>query len=242
VQTCEIPGCDEETHARGWCQKHYWRWKRHGDPLIETVIVGDHQRRFWSKVDKNGPVPKGRPDLGPCWVWGGGIVAGSNGGYGTFQVSKYKAKKAHRVAYEWEAGPIPEGMTLDHLCHNDDGSCPGGRACLHRRCVRPSHLEPVTAGVNSGRVKNRKEACVNGHRFDEQEYQRFSGPYRLCVVCRPLKHPFRKPGECVNGHKIEGENAVKNSDGITICRECSRAAGRRAYARRKARAAVGSVR
>jgi hypothetical protein len=27
--------------------------------------------RFWSKVDKNGPIPAHRPDLGPCWSWTG---------------------------------------------------------------------------------------------------------------------------------------------------------------------------
>ena len=25
--------------------------------------------RFWSKVDKNGPIPSHRPELGPCWIW-----------------------------------------------------------------------------------------------------------------------------------------------------------------------------
>jgi hypothetical protein len=28
------------------------------------------EERFWEKVDKNGPVPAHRPELGPCWVWG----------------------------------------------------------------------------------------------------------------------------------------------------------------------------
>lgn len=27
------------------------------------------EERFWAKVDKNGPMPEGRPDLGPCWLW-----------------------------------------------------------------------------------------------------------------------------------------------------------------------------
>lgn len=30
---CSIPGCDNPAHnVRGWCQKHYHRWLRHGDP------------------------------------------------------------------------------------------------------------------------------------------------------------------------------------------------------------------
>lgn len=31
---CTIDGCDKEVLARGWCSKHYWRWKRSGDPLV----------------------------------------------------------------------------------------------------------------------------------------------------------------------------------------------------------------
>jgi|SRR5580658_5854190 hypothetical protein len=26
------------------------------------------EERFWSKVDKNGPVPSHRPELGQCWI------------------------------------------------------------------------------------------------------------------------------------------------------------------------------
>ncbi|MBU6428993.1 MAG: hypothetical protein KGR26_08285, partial [Cyanobacteria bacterium REEB65] len=30
----------------------------------ETVI-----QDFWAQVDKDGPIPSHRPDLGPCWIW-----------------------------------------------------------------------------------------------------------------------------------------------------------------------------
>jgi hypothetical protein len=36
-------------------------------PLTQQDI-----ERFWSKVDRNGPVPEHRPELGPCWVWTAG--------------------------------------------------------------------------------------------------------------------------------------------------------------------------
>lgn len=28
-------------------------------------------QRFWAKVNKDGPIPIHRPDLGQCWVWTG---------------------------------------------------------------------------------------------------------------------------------------------------------------------------
>ena len=32
MSTCSIEGCDKRAKVRGWCDKHYRRWKRHGDP------------------------------------------------------------------------------------------------------------------------------------------------------------------------------------------------------------------
>lgn len=30
---CSIPGCDNPVLRRGWCNRHYLRWQRHGDPV-----------------------------------------------------------------------------------------------------------------------------------------------------------------------------------------------------------------
>jgi hypothetical protein len=31
--TCQIEGCEQPSDRRGWCNRHYIRWRRHGDPL-----------------------------------------------------------------------------------------------------------------------------------------------------------------------------------------------------------------
>jgi hypothetical protein len=115
---------------------HYNRWFRVGDPLL--VLDAVHPvtpiaDRFWAKVDKNGPVPDDRPDLGPCWVWQNATTKR----YGTIQLGGRECGKilAHRWSYEIANGPIPEGLELDHLCGNPP-------------CVNPAHLEPVTHLVN----------------------------------------------------------------------------------------------
>lgn len=34
-----------------------------------TRATATDLQRFWSKVDKGGPVPPHRLELGPCWLW-----------------------------------------------------------------------------------------------------------------------------------------------------------------------------
>lgn len=59
---CSIEGCDKPYQARGWCQSHYARYMRHGDPLAgraprdsfpDTCTIegcdGKHEARGWCK-------------------------------------------------------------------------------------------------------------------------------------------------------------------------------------------------
>jgi hypothetical protein len=87
----------------------------------------EHIARFWTKVNKIGPVV--RPELGNCWIW----TAGLRSGYGAFGVHR-KAQQAHRLSYELEYGEVP--ALLRHKCDT-------------RSCVRPDHLEPGTVKDNA---------------------------------------------------------------------------------------------
>lgn len=128
---CEVEECERPVLARMMCFKHYARWRKYGTSSLPTP-----EERFWSKVDKDGPLPAHRPELGPCWLWTGGQNAHPSGNYGrAWDRAKKVYVYAHRVAYEALAGPIPDGLDLDHLCRV-------------RLCVNPLHLEPVTRQVN----------------------------------------------------------------------------------------------
>jgi hypothetical protein len=43
-RTCSIDGCEVPAIARGWCRKHYYRWKRTGDPtkLLRARVRKGH--------------------------------------------------------------------------------------------------------------------------------------------------------------------------------------------------------
>jgi hypothetical protein len=100
-----------------------------------------------------------------CILWPGFI---HRTGYGQVKVEG-RVRGAHVVAYEREVGPVPDGMELDHICH-DPNYCSGGWSCLHRRCVNTKHLEPVTASENQRRARD-VAWCRNGlhMRFGEGE-------------------------------------------------------------------------
>jgi len=84
-----------------------------------------------------------------CWIWQGATADG----YGVVHRTNSPSKSGlvHIVNWEAKNGPIPPGMEFDHLCHSAAINCPGGKQCLHRRCVNPDHLEPVTDFENSRR-------------------------------------------------------------------------------------------
>lgn len=84
-----------------------------------------------------------------CWLWTGRL---NRKGYGEFAADA-RGIAAHRWLYKLCVGPIPDELGLDHQCHNRDERCPGGIACVHKRCVNPEHVEPATAQENIARAK-----------------------------------------------------------------------------------------
>lgn len=178
---CAIPGCSKPVASRGWCNPHYQRWYRYGDPLVQKRIHGDDQQRFWSKVDKEHP--------SGCWLW---TDKPGRLGYAQVRIGGRSGSfvLVHRWAYEHLVGPIPAGMTIDHQCHNRDTSCIGGPSCIHRLCVNPSHLEVATQRDNTLRsggvsaVNARKTHCLKGHPFDEANTHFTKAGNRVCKICR----------------------------------------------------------
>lgn len=78
---------------------------------------------------------------------------------------------AHRAAWTAVFGQIPDGMTIDHVCHN-------------RRCVNVAHLRQLTNFENARRTDGRDwplGECINGH--PNSELVKWAGRWK-CRECR----------------------------------------------------------
>lgn len=118
MKTCTVGDCKKPFRAKGMCDTHY-----HAAMRTNTVPPSPTmEERFWSKVDKTGV----------CWIW---KAYRANTGYGQFGMGS-KVLSSHRVSYELANGPIPEGMVIDHKCHD-------------RACVNPDHLRAVSYKQNA---------------------------------------------------------------------------------------------
>ena len=119
--------------------------------------------------------------VGECWLWDGCL---NSRGYGCIGINGV-SRLAHRVAYEAAKGPIPDGLVIDHLCHNADPSCSGGPTCRHRRCWRPEHLDATTPRLNQSRSHrdgSHRTHCPQGHPYTDANTRLRDGK-RSCRKC-----------------------------------------------------------
>lgn len=136
-----------------------------------ATVTATLRERFEAKVDRS-------PNDSGCWLWTGAL--GPNG-YARIRAGgkDEPTLMAHRVAYELYVGPIPEGFTIDHVKK---------RGCVHRHCMNPAHLEPVTRGENSLRGDSpsvrawRSGRCARGHDLSTA-WRKPNGHVAQCREC-----------------------------------------------------------
>jgi hypothetical protein len=118
---------------------------------------------FWSRVDQS-------DGSDSCWEWQGNRKAG----YGQFSW-KSKTRQAHRMAWEFTYGSIPDGLDVLHRCDNPS-------------CCNPDHLFLGT------QADNNSDMCRKGRQVSRTgEYHGArTKPER---VCRGEGHPDAKLNE-----------------------------------------------
>lgn len=186
---CSIEGCESAVRARGWCNKHWKRWSKHGDPewvRPERVcsIEGcglKHHGQGWCRKHReryllNGdPLAVGTPHYrtpseafsartvpdGDCLAWTGRL---DDAGYGELRVEG-RMVYAHRYAWEQEHGPIPDGLFIDHRCWNT-------------ACVRVDHLRLATPTQNAAYLRGAKSNSSTGVRGVYPNREGFRGQVR----------------------------------------------------------------
>lgn len=143
---------------------------QHHKTSLRNLVILDFERL----LDNIMPVTESG-----CWIW---TRYCRPDGYGEIVDLRGRKRLLHRLFYEHYRGPIPRGLTLDHLCRV-------------RCCVNPHHLEPVTIGENVLRGEStsakhrRKTHCINGHELqgDNLIRVRTRPRTRICKICKQTR-------------------------------------------------------
>lgn len=124
--TCSVAECDRAALVKGFCNKHYQRWIRHGDPLGGTTDRGEAHRFFTDVVLQH--------ETDDCLIW---PYVKASSGYGQLR-SGGRMMIVSRMVCEDIHGPAPTDK------HEAAHSCGNG----HLACVTKRHLRWATPTEN----------------------------------------------------------------------------------------------
>jgi hypothetical protein len=151
---CCIADCFKKRYAHGLCEAHYYRLRRHGDPLGGRTSPGKplewvHQHKTYNSND--------------CLIWP--FAAKDRNGYAMVMLDG-KITYAHRIMCTIINGDPP--TPLHEVAH----SCGRG----HCGCVNPTHLRWATRSENHADkllhgTHRRGERCPTGKLTEDQVNQ-----------------------------------------------------------------------
>lgn len=176
IKKCSVKDCNDKYLCKSFCNKHYLRFMKHGDPLVllsTSKKVIPSEVRFWKYVIK-GKKPE------DCWRWTGSKMVF---GYGKFYGNK-KYIPSHRYSYELHIGLIPDGLLVCHKCDNPE-------------CSNPLHLflgtyqDNMDDKVSKGRESKLKGSLHPHAKLKEDDVVKIKNKLKEKVLMRILADQYK---------------------------------------------------
>lgn len=144
-RTCFVEGCSKDVWRRVWCQGHYARWRRYGDP----EALGTLRRKALPWLERAISAALLSDDDSCLSTW---PFERNEHGYPRLWDGK-RGRYAHHVVLELTGRRKPgPGFQARHLCGNG-----------HLGCLHPRHLAWGTPADNTA-DKMRHGTCARGTR------------------------------------------------------------------------------
>lgn len=233
---CAVEGCQNPMAVRGWCNIHYTRWKRHGDPTF-TLTPGRGKPLFCSIEGCDKPYEA----RGWCQMHYARWKK-----YGTpLPTDNFIPRTPNGDPLEWletmlstgdpeECWLWPFGTARGHgKIHFN-----GWSQMVHRVAYVKTYGPIPESLVLDHTCHNRDATCLGG---DYCLHRRCINPAHLEAVTNKVNcYRGRQPGPryritvCKNGHSLIGPSNVYEWRGKRLCRQCRVEASKRNAAKRKA--------
>lgn len=106
--SCHVDGCAKPVKSRGWCQMHYFRWRRHGDPNALMIEPWTDEEMEMIRRTRNLTAKEVMRHLDRSWNC----------------IRDMRAQLAH-----------DEGISFEKLPHANDPNCVGNRRLIAKTCL-----------------------------------------------------------------------------------------------------------
>lgn len=123
MKVCSISECGKPQHGRGWCDVHYTRWRKHGNPLTLKRTSHEDLCSFLESALHS--------ETDSCIVWPYSLA----NGYPQITIEK-RSCGAHIIVLERTVGSRPKGKEAAHSCGVSG-------------CINPRHLRWATPVENA---------------------------------------------------------------------------------------------